>query len=310
MSTDRTRLQPAGTRHAGMPLRPQRSPWLRRLGVLVAALCLAGLGVWAGAQRGADDPSEALAELAGRVAALDQTVARERQERAALAREVARLQAALEQERPREGLAPPAPSALPAQPPPAISPAREAPVAGEVSAPAPHAARFDERRLRDSGIAASEIERYRARLAEIELDRLHLRDRAAREGWLDTPRFAEESQGIDAALAGLDGEFDDEVHDWMRYAAGQPNRLAVTEVLPGSAAETAGVQRGDLLLRYDGERLLAAEALRDATAGGVAGAWADLEVQRGAETLRLLVPRGPLGVAIDARSIAPSRSGD
>jgi len=93
-------------------------------------------------------------------------------------------------------------------------------------------------------------------------------------------------------------------------ATRSPRWLAVTEVLPGSPAETAGVQRGDLLLRYDGERLLAPEALREATAGGVAGAWADLEVQRGAETVRLLVPRGPLGVAIDARSVAPNRSGD
>lgn len=309
MSPDtRTRLQ-TGPRHAGTPLRPERSPWWRRLGMLAAALCLVGLGVWAGSRQGGEDPSEALAELAGRVTALDETVARERQERAALALEVARLQAALAQQPPKEEPAPAAPRPLPPRPAPEVaSPAPEPPAAGE--APAPRPAPFDERRLRGSGIAASEIERYRARVAGIELDRLHLRDRAAREGWLNTPRFAEESQGIDAALAGLEGEFDDEVHDWMRYAAGQPNRLAVTDVLPGSPAETAGVQPGDLLVRYDGEPLLSPEVLRTATASGVAGAWADLEVQRGAETVRLLVPRGPLGVAIDQRSVAPNRTGD
>jgi S1-C subfamily serine protease len=181
-------------------------------------------------------------------------------------------------------------------------------VAGDAPVPAPAA--FDARRLRDSGIPAAEIERYRGRIAQIELDRLRLYDQAAREGWLGTERYVAQSERAEEALAALDGEFDESVHDWMRYAAGQTNRLAVTEVLSGSPAESAGLRSGDLLVRYDGTRLLAPEALREATVGGEAGTLANLEVQRGSETVLLRVPRGPLGVAIDARSVAPARGDD
>ena len=62
----------------------------------------------------------------------------------------------------------------------------------------------------------------------------------------------------------------------------------ITEVMPGSAAEQAGLQAGDLVLSVDGSRVTRFDELQYAvaTSPGVA---LELEVQRGAETLDLVV---------------------
>jgi len=59
-------------------------------------------------------------------------------------------------------------------------------------------------------------------VSEIELERLYLRDQAQREGWLDSPRFAAESSRIEQEQAGLRGEFDESLYDWMLFAEGIP----------------------------------------------------------------------------------------
>lgn len=170
---------------------------------------------------------------------------------------------------------------------------------------------FDPAPVLAAGFPPEEVDRFRARLDELELERLYLRDRATREGWLDTPRFREESGALGREFLGLRDEFDEGLYDWVMYSTGHPNRVAVTEVLSGSAAEAAGLRNGDVIVRYDQRLVLSPTELRDATATGRAGELVAIEVQRTGDPapLRVFVPRGPLGVRMTPTRVTPPPAG-
>ena len=60
-----------------------------------------------------------------------------------------------------------------------------------------------------AGFPESEVRAFKQRIDQIELDRLYLRDLAAREGWLDSPRFREEvgDLSLDAKFCNLNQQF-------------------------------------------------------------------------------------------------------
>jgi membrane-associated protease RseP (regulator of RpoE activity) len=222
-------------------------------------------------------------DLAALAAALEE----ERAARRALAEEVAALR--IELARLSKGDAAPAP--VP-KPPPAAS---------DIRVPAP----FDEQALLDAGFDPREAARLRERVETFELERLYLRDRATREGWAGTQRFAEEARALEARGRALRDELGDDRYDWLLYASGQSNRVVVQSVMERSPASDAGIRPGDAILAYDSARLFDASTLRDATTQGRAGESVAVEVTRGSEVLRLFVPRGPLGVRLEETRLKP-----
>ena len=98
---------------------------------------------------------------------------------------------------------------------------------------------------------------------------------------------------------------DDEAYARYLYAVGRPNQVTVQRVLSGSAAETAGLRPGDVLLGYQGERVFAASDLRRATQAGDAGDTVTLEVLRDGQRIQAYVPRGPLGISMSSDSVLP-----
>jgi membrane-associated protease RseP (regulator of RpoE activity) len=157
-------------------------------------------------------------------------------------------------------------------------------------------ASFPEEALLDAGFDASEVSAYRRRVDEIELERLYLRDRAAREGWLDTARYARESAELSQGLVDMRDEFGEELYDWTLFASGHPNRVQVSAVMEGSPAAEAGLEPGDLLFRYGERRIFTPMELRQETQQGEAGETTPVEFLRDGEAQRLFVPRGPLGI--------------
>jgi hypothetical protein len=165
--------------------------------------------------------------------------------------------------------------------------------------------KVDAAALAAAGFGSSEIERLRQRLDALELDRLYLRDRATREGWLRSGRFARENTALREQTQGLREEFGDELYDWMLYTSGRPNRTEIVQVLDGSPAAEAGVRDGDRVLAYDDRRVFTPTELSRATASGRSGVLTPLDFERGRARVRLYVPRGPLGVRLRATRAEP-----
>jgi hypothetical protein len=276
----------------------------RTLALVVAlALGLAGL-IWRSASSSQTAPrSEALPRAAavpapfdpgaGALAQLGAQLAEERAARQALAEEVASLRTEVAK------LSGAASSPVAALPPghPALAPG---------AAPPAGAPEFDEQALLDAGFGEREAQQLRERLEQQELERLYLRDRAVREGWLASPRFVQESSALDAKTRGLREELGDERYDWLLFASGQSNRVVVQSVLESSPAGTAGMRAGDAIVSYADARLFDAVSLRDATTQGRPGETVPVEISRDGETLRVFVPRGPLGVRLEESRVRPT----
>ncbi len=168
--------------------------------------------------------------------------------------------------------------------------------------------RFDEAALVEAGFDRAEVSAYRTRLDEIELERLYLRDRATREGWLDSERYLEESRQLNGEITATRDEFGEDLVDWMLYTTGYPNRLRVVEVMDGSAADEAGLAAGDLIVRYDDRAVFSNAELRQGTTSGSEGESTPLEVMRDGRPSRVYVPRGPLGVRLAPAAVEPARA--
>ena len=125
------------------------------------------------------------------------------------------------------------------------------------------------------------------------------------EGWLSKPRYRRRIAQLERAYSDLRDEYGDGAYDWILYASGRNNRVAVERILQDSAAELAGLEAGDVLTYYDDETIFTASALRAATTRGEAGDLVAVDVLRDGEALRFYLERGPLGVGLSWRRIAP-----
>ncbi len=86
--------------------------------------------------------------------------------------------------------------------------------------------------------------------------------------------------------------------DYEKYlqAQGRPTKVGVLNVLPSSPAAKAGMQPGDQIMSYAGQRVFNMADLTDLTLQGTPGQSVTLEVQRNQQTVQLVIPRGPIGI--------------
>lgn len=223
----------------------------------------------------------AVAELEQRIADLAERLAREESRRRDLESRLAAL----------TGAEPPQEPPPPEEPPPA-------------SGSQPF---VDTDVLARAGFAPSEVAELRARFEAVELERLYLRDQATREGWIGKPRFRQRLRELETRTESLREEYGADAYDWILYASNRPNRVVVRRVMEGSEAEAAGFREGDLVLRYEGERIFDVRSLQQATGGGRFGETTAVEVERDGGTLRLFPARGPLGVGLGTVRQEPER---
>ncbi|MCP4076829.1 MAG: PDZ domain-containing protein [Gammaproteobacteria bacterium] len=153
-------------------------------------------------------------------------------------------------------------------------------------------------KLVSAGIPLDTIQRINQRIGENRLARLELRDQAIREDWIDTPEYIEKQQQLPGPTEGLREEFGDQTYDQYLYASGRPNRVIVREVFSGSAAESAGIEPGDILLSYASEFIYTMSDLQQATTEGYSGEAVLLEILRDKLPFSTSVPRGPLGISM------------
>jgi len=155
------------------------------------------------------------------------------------------------------------------------------------------------------GISPSLAEDIVRRKNSIELKRLALQDLATREGYLDTQQYYDELAVINVNDISLRDELGDQRYDEYLYNSKQNNRIRISSVMLGSAAEQAGVQDGDVVISYDNTRMFNWTELKDATADGQLGEYVSISIYRNGEIFSFSVPRGPLGVQLGATRLVP-----
>ena len=164
---------------------------------------------------------------------------------------------------------------------------------------------FDEDALRNAGLSMATVKQTRQRFEQLEMDRLFLRDRAIREGWMGTVRYSNEVEKLEGRKQDINNSLGDQGYDAYLYATNQSNRVVIRDMLEGSPARAAGLLPGDTVLSYDHKRMFATGDLQKATTGGKAGETVAVEIMRNGQAMTLYLPRGPLGVYLDADSAKP-----
>ena len=151
-------------------------------------------------------------------------------------------------------------------------------------------------------ITAEDIVR---RKNNFELKRLALHDRATRDNYLDTQQYYDELNAINQSDINLREELGDNRYDEYLYTSKQNNRIKIASVMLGSTAEEVGIEKGDVVLSYNNQRMFTWQELKDATTGGSLGEFVSINIYRAGEIYSFTVPRGPLGVQLGATRLAP-----
>lgn len=151
-------------------------------------------------------------------------------------------------------------------------------------------------RLLAGGFSEQQASEFISRREDAAMERLYLRDQAAREGWLDTERYRDELTKLANVNESIRSELSEGDYDNYLYATRQRNRVTITNVLQGSPAQSAGIQAGDVVYSMDGQRVFENNDLLTISSQGSAGEAVSLEVFRDGQIVELYVPRGPLGV--------------
>jgi PDZ domain len=285
-------------RTRGVP-RPENCFMLKGLAFAVAGL-LAGLAIAfftqreplgdapaarqdAASPRGtrADEPSS---RVAGLEAALDAEVAK----RAALEARVDDLAATLDE---LQGESPSASG-------PALSSAEDSPVEEtprQRFRPDPAASRADLARrqvdrLVAAGFAPDRAEWINRRTSELRMEQLNAQYEAQREGKPPDPATFLQSERT------LRSELGDADYERYLAAMNRPTSVPVQGVLASSPAERLGLQAGDEIVAYDGNRVFDMRELNALTYEGTAGESVVVDVRRDGQTIQVVMPRGPIGI--------------
>ena len=143
------------------------------------------------------------------------------------------------------------------------------------------------------------------RRSEIELKKLTLHDRATREGYIGTTRYADELSDLLAEVTTLREDLGDDAYDHYLYANKRPNRVKAASVIPGSAAEQAGMKDGDIILTYGELRIFEWDELKRNTSKGKLDEYVSIDILRDGQLMNFWMPRGPLGVRLGVARMEP-----
>jgi hypothetical protein len=154
--------------------------------------------------------------------------------------------------------------------------------------------RYQERRVSrmvEGGFSEDEARRILQQESEAQYKAMQAAWEAERNGEaLD--RFAP----MNSTQSILRSEIGDDAYARYLEVQGQPTSVSVTQVLSGSPGTRAGIQAGDQVVSYNGERVFSMLDLRNQTMQGEPGEEVVIEIDRDGMRMQLTIPRGPLGI--------------
>ena len=147
--------------------------------------------------------------------------------------------------------------------------------------------------LTEAGFTLDRAQQIEQRLEELRVDAMQARYDAARRGELSGNAPVEAVFNINEILREELGDA-----DYERYltAMGQSTHVEVRSVLASSAAQQAGLEPGDEIVAYGGQRVFDVRELNQALLEGEPGEPVLVDVVRDGQPLQLVMPRGPLGI--------------
>ena len=161
-------------------------------------------------------------------------------------------------------------------------------------------------RLLDAGFTPYTVDEIESIRNQMQLQRLDLRDRATREGWIDTEQFREAMRELVPGIQ-LRQSLGDDDYDRLLIAQGRNNRVQIDSVIGQSAAAQAGLETGDVLYSYAGERIFTVRDLQSQTTAGQRDESVPVQVIRQGDVVDLYISRGPMGVTISGTVDAVSQ---
>jgi len=150
---------------------------------------------------------------------------------------------------------------------------------------------YRQQRLMDAGFAPDQAQWIIEREGQMRMGMLNEQYAATREGKAFNPL---ESQL--AAQTKLREELGDAAYERYLQATGRPTSVAVRQVLESSPGQAAGLQAGDEILGYAGERVFNLVELNQLTLAGQPGESVAVDILRDGQPLQIYVPRGPVGI--------------
>ena len=147
-------------------------------------------------------------------------------------------------------------------------------------------------RLIEAGFLPSQASMIVRRESELQMESLRSRYEAERSG---DP--ADYWRSRSASSETLRQELGDA--DYERYLTANDRSTSVTisSVIDSSPAQSAGLQAGDEIVRYDGERVFSMTDLTRQTMDGTAGQHVVVDIMRDGIPMQIVLPRGPVGIS-------------
>jgi C-terminal processing protease CtpA/Prc len=152
-------------------------------------------------------------------------------------------------------------------------------------------------RLIEAGFLPSQASMIARRESELQMQSLRTRYEAERSG--DPVDYWRNRNASNVTLRQELGDA-----DFERYliANNRSTSITVSSVIESSPAQSAGLQPGDEIVRYDGERVFSMSDLTRQTMDGAAGQNVIVDIMRNGNPMQIVLPRGPVGISGGRRS--------
>ena len=145
--------------------------------------------------------------------------------------------------------------------------------------------------LVEAGFSPDQAQHITERESELQLEALYAQYDAIRDGEPSGPL----TNGFDPQNQ-LRQELGDASYERYLDATGQSTSIGVQRVMDGSPGQAAGLQTGDEVIAYAGERVFNISDLNQLILEGAPGQPVVMDVLRDGQQIQLYVPRGPIGI--------------
>ena len=150
--------------------------------------------------------------------------------------------------------------------------------------------------LMDAGFSPERAAWIRQREDELRVEAMQARFEAQRSGDMQAMFGA----GADSSNQ-LRAELGDAEYEQYLEAYDRPTAVTIGNVLESSPGAQAGLQRGDEIIRYDGQRVFNYTDINEQQLQGTAGENVVVDIRRDGMPMQIVLPRGPIGIEAGRR---------